>query len=57
MNKHICRPSAIPRGAAAAPIRSDGRVNQSQPSQKAAVMREMGVTEDILEVSNNRRTA
>lgn len=40
----------MPRGAAAAPIRSDGRVNQSQPSQRSAVMREMGITEDALEV-------
>ena len=48
----IRRPSAIPRGTAAAPIRSDGRVNQSQPAQRIAVMREMGVSEDTLEVSD-----
>jgi hypothetical protein len=48
----LCRPSAVPRGTAAAPIRSDGRVNQSQPAQRGAVMREMGVSEDSLEVSD-----
>ena len=44
------RPSAQPRGIAAAPIRSDGRVTQSGPAQRTAVMRELGVSEEALEV-------
>ncbi|KAL4514510.1 hypothetical protein Ndes2437B_g01024 [Nannochloris sp. 'desiccata'] len=44
------RPSAIPRGTAAAPLRSDGRITQSQPAQRGAVLHEMGVREDALEV-------
>lgn len=48
------RPSLIPKGYEALPIRGDGRIAESLPEQKRAAMRRLGVSQAGLEV---RRTA
>jgi hypothetical protein len=49
------RPSAVPKGTAAAPVRADGRLTVSLPEQRLAVMRRLLVTQDALEVSGASR--
>lgn len=49
-----CRPSAIPKGTASTPVRSDGRVVQSLLSQREAVLEDLGIDDEMLEVSCNR---
>ena len=50
-----CRPSAIPKGAASTPVRSDGRVVQSLLSQREAVLEDLGIDDEMLEVSCNHK--
>lgn len=44
------KPSAVPKGAAAIPVRADGRIAPSLPQQKASVMHKFNITDEILEV-------
>ena len=44
------RPSAVPRGAVSTPMRTDGRVVQSLLSQRDAVLADLGIDEEILDV-------
>ncbi len=45
-----CRPSAVPKGAAALPHRPDGRVQASSEEAAEAVFRQLGTSERHLEV-------
>ena len=44
------RPSAVPKGMAAVPVRGDGPITPSTHEQKLAVMKRLHVTQDSLEV-------
>jgi hypothetical protein len=44
------RPSLVPKGRAAAPLRTDGRIAHSSAEQKQDVMRRLNVTQEELEV-------
>lgn len=48
-----CRPSAVPKGTVSTPVRSDGRVVQSLLSQREAVLEDLGIDDEMLEVRCN----